>query len=272
MPLLIPLCVTSGAALAYAVDRLRARRIGTLLGPAAAVGMAAMVANWNLGLDDGVGGEQTRRAIWLIETGQHEDARRYVDRIAARHPTRGVLHFRAGNAFATAGRLDDAISQFREALQIDRGQPAIHLELGQALVAADRAKEAVPHLHAALDAGFRPDLAAPWLVRALASSGERDRAVKLLGALPDEAGAARAETAFDLGTLALDLNAPHHAERWLRIAVAGAPNHADAHLNLAVTYAQGGRLADARRHAEEALRLDPQEPRTRELLKALQKD
>ena len=47
------------------------------------------------------------------------------------------------------------------------------------------------------------------------------------------------------------------------------PTSASARLNLAAVYADLRRFTEARREAEEALRLDPSEPRARELLKAL---
>ena len=48
-----------------------------------------------------------------------------------------------------------------------------------------------------------------------------------------------------------------------------APSDATAHLNLAVMYAQLGRVDDARRHAREALRLQPGYQKAIDLLQAL---
>jgi 4-amino-4-deoxy-L-arabinose transferase-like glycosyltransferase/cytochrome c-type biogenesis protein CcmH/NrfG len=302
MPLLVPLCVTTGGLLVCLLNRLRAQGPAALVVPAIAIVATGTLCNWNLTLDDGVGGEQTRKAVWLIESGRSEEARQYVDASAPRHPTPGVLRFRVARALAKAGRVDDAIQVFRQALAIDH-QPAIQLELGQALVASGRSAEAVPHLTAALGADFKPEQAGPWLVRALALSGQGAAAVKILTSLPDDVAARREETALDLGAMALELEAPAQTERWLRIAVARTPGRAEAHetlgvallflgrareaiapletavrldasspsahLNLAVVYAQNGRLVDARREAEASLRLDPNEPRTRELISAL---
>lgn len=317
IPLLVPLCSTSAGSLVHFARTIRdrlsaprrpvasppaARAMGVLILPSLALAATATLCNWSLGLDDGIGGEQTRKAVWLIERGGYDEARRYVDTIAPRHPTPGVLRFRVARALVTAGRVDDAIERFREALAIDN-QPAIRLELGQALVARGRSAEAVSHLTAALDAGFQAELAAPWLVRALALSGQSAAAVKALVSLPDDLAAHRGDTAFDLGTMALELQAPAQAERWLRIATTRMPRRAEAHeklgvallflgrateaiapleqacrldpssasahLNLAVVFAQSGRLADARAQAGESLRLDPREPRTRELLSVL---
>lgn len=304
MPLLVPLCATSAAALVWTLDRIRERRLAAVGAAAAALTVAAALTAWNFGLDDGLGGERTRKAVWLVEQGSYGEALGYVASISPRHSHPGVLRFQVGQALAAAGRYDDATGQLRGALEIDRGQPAIHLALGQAFLLAHRAAEAVPHLASALDAGFRPEVSGPWLVRALASSGRMEEAVKALTALPDEVVAASGtEIALEVGSLALELNAPAPAERWLRGVVAREPGRAEAQeklavalvmlgraedalapietacrldparasarLNLAVVYAQLGRVDEARVQGREALRLDPSEPRAAALLEAL---
>jgi adenylate cyclase len=47
------------------------------------------------------------------------------------------------------------------------------------------------------------------------------------------------------------------AQRWLRQCTARAPNHQYGHAFLAATYAQVGRLDDARTEAAEVLRVNP---------------
>lgn len=303
MPLLLPLCGLAAAALAWGFDRVRARSGAALSRFALPVVAAAVLVNWPLGLDDGRGFEQTRQAIWLVEAGQFEAARALVARLAPAHSHPGVLHYRVGRAFAEANRFDGAIEQFRLSLAVDPGELATRLELGQALMLAGRAVDALPHLTAALEGGHRADIAAPWLVRALVAAGDRERAVALLAALPESIAAPRAGTALDLGTMALELDAPATAERWLRLAVTSERDRAEAHenlgvalllqdrvddaimsletarqldparasarLNLAVTYARAGRLEDARTEARVAARLDPGEPRTLALLRKL---
>jgi Flp pilus assembly protein TadD len=271
--------------------------------PVGALFLLALLANWNLGVDDGRGGERTREAVWMVEQGSYEQARRYVAKISSDHAHPGVLRFHVGEAFMAAGRYDDAIVVLREALEIDGDRAAIHLVLGQALLAAGRADEAVAHLAYAANAGFRPEVSGPWLVRALATLGRGEQVVTLIAALPEEVAASRPQVALDLGATALEFGAPGPAERWLRLAVALGPSDADAHeklgvarlllkrpgealspletacrldpssasarLNLAVVYAQFGRVDEARAQAEEAVRLDPKEPRAVGLLREL---
>ena len=303
LPLLVPLCVSAGGAVAWGAQRIRERRPRPVAAPAVAALVLGVVVSWPLGVDDGRGGEQQRRAVWLVEQGSYDEARRYVTGIAAAHPTPSALHIRVGEAFAAASRLDDAVAQFRAALAIDPSAPEARLALGQALVVTGQPREAAALLVPVLEAGHRPELSAPWLGRALALSGDRERAVTLLAGLPLALASARRETADDLGELALELRAPAQAVRWLEVAArdpaaaAGVhenlgvallllgraadavgpletacrlePGRASAHLNLAVAHAELGHVEMARAHAEEARQLDPREPRAAALLDRL---
>ena len=307
MPLLVPLCATAGATLLRFFDLARAGQFRSLVFPAAAVTVAAGVAFANLGLDNGRGGEQTRKAVWLIEQGSFDEARRYVDEIAPGHSHPGVLRFRVGQALLEARRHADAVPFLAEAMAIDGPRPAIRLALGEALLMTGRPREAAGHLAAAYDSGFDLHVAAPLLMRALVLSGRADEAVRRLAQVPSAAatGPSAADVALDFGTLTLEHGAIADAIRWLRIAVERAPDRAEAHeklglahllggdprgavphlerarhidprsasahLNLAVLYAELGRYAEARAAAAEALRLDPAERRAKDLLGALPK-
>jgi tetratricopeptide (TPR) repeat protein len=307
MPLFVPLCATAGATLLRLFDLARRRQVVGLLLPSGAVALVALVTFANLGLDSGIGGEQTRKAVWLIEQGSFDEARRFVAQIANEHSHPGVLRFRVGQALLAAGRPADAAPLLGEAMAIDGARPAIRLALGEALLTMGRATEALGHLQAAHDSGYDRDASGPLLVRALVLSGRTDDAVGWLSRMPDSvaAGASGEEIALDFGTLALERRAMAEATRWLRLAVAGAPNRAEAHeklglalflqgdahgalphlerarrldpasgsahLNLAVLYGELGRFAEARAMATEALRLDPAERRAADLLRALPK-
>jgi Flp pilus assembly protein TadD len=295
---------TAAALAAWLVDRLWARDWRACVGPLAAVGVTGGLVSLPLGLDDGRGGEQLRKAVWLVEQGQYEVARRYVDSVAPEHARPGVLNFRVGEALVAAGQPGEAVARLQAALAIDGDRPAIHLALGRALGAAGKPAEALPHLSRAFEAGFAPESSGPALVWALAQSGRGADALAVLRRMPADAVAAvDAETARDVGELALELEAPAEAERWLRVAVTGEPESAraqellgvalilqgrsvdavqplevacrldarsgSAQLNLAVAYAQVGRKDEAVRRVRESLRLEPDEPRATALLRAL---
>lgn len=271
MPLFVPLCASAGALLVRSVDLVRARQVRGLWRPAGAIAMTSLVVFWNLGLDDGVGGEQTRQAAWLVEQRSFDEARRYVEQIAPGHSHPGVLRFRVAQALLDAGRADEAAALLFEAIAIDGPQPAIRLALGEALIKSGRAGEAI----------------------------------KQLSGMEDAVPGVSVDSALDFGTVALEQNALPEAIRWLQLAVQRAPDRAEAqeklgvaiflngdpsaarpyleracqldpgsssaHLNLAAIDAELGRFAEARIQALEALRLNPAEPRASALLEALSK-
>jgi tetratricopeptide (TPR) repeat protein len=301
-PLLVPLCITTAAAVGWLVDRLRSRRPAHLILPVVVLGLACTAANWNLKLNDGLDDERTIKAVWLIEQGDYSGAQEYAAGISSRHSHPGMLRFQMGMAFAAAGRLEDAIQQFRQALAINPEENAIHFALGQALASLKQPAEAIPHLTWAFDHGHEPKVSGPLLVWALASAGQTGEAVRRLSAFPDSF-ADQYGTALFLGALAFDGQVPIQAERWLRIATAlgpdqpeafaklGAtlllsnraqeavspletavrlePQNAGAHRNLAVAYANCGRYAEARAQGVEALRLDPNDAQLQAFLKSL---
>jgi tetratricopeptide (TPR) repeat protein len=305
MPMFVPLGAAAGAALVRLFDLARARRFAALGWPAASLAALTLLVFANLGLDNGLGGEQTRRAVLLVEQGAIDEARRYVAQIAPAHSHPGVLQFRVGQAMSDAGRYAEAVALFEDAIAADGPQPAIRLALGEAHMKRGAIPEAIGHLEAALDQGFRVEVAGALLVRALVLAGRGDAAARRLPGIPDSVawGPSAGDVALDFGTVALEHGAAHEAIRWMRIAVASSPDRAEAHeklglavflggdarnavpsleraceldpgsasahLNLAAVYAALGRFAEARRLANDARRLDPAEPRVAALLEAL---
>jgi tetratricopeptide (TPR) repeat protein len=303
MPLLIPLCCSAAAALIVGHDRIRRGQWKTLAVPAVAVAAFGVLAALPLGASEGTELEQERHVVWLIEQGRVAEAREHAARIERSHPRPGLLHYRAGRALSGLNRFDDAIGHFQRSLAFEPDELDTRLELGQALTVAGSFAEAVPLLTAVVEGGHRLEVAAPWLVRALVAAGHRDRALRRIGAWPSTIAAHRPETTLDLGSMALELDGPVEAERWLRAAVTALPKNAEAreklgvslllqqrvtesigpleaaralaperatvHLNLAAAYARAGRVEDAREEAREALRLNPAESQAARLLAAL---
>jgi tetratricopeptide (TPR) repeat protein len=305
LPLLVPLAIGSGAAvdrmLAWRADRPPMRTAGvvclSLLALAAAV-------NWPIGLDDGRGNERTWLAITLITEGRYDEARALADRTEPIHPYPGVMRYRLGQAYRRVGQRDLAIREFERSLMIDPRQPETDLALGEVLLDAGRAAEAVPYLRAAFEANLRPDLSGYALARALRATGDRAGSVEVLDHLAATLDV-EATSFVALGDLALESGAPAVAGTLYRRAIARAPAMAGAHeklgvalsmeghsaeairaledacrldtasasarLNLAVAYATAGRLNEARARAQDALRLDPGYERARAFLAALER-
>jgi protein O-GlcNAc transferase len=87
-----------------------------------------------------------------------EAALRHIEARAASDPLAGAWPFAASLVWATLGDLDTAIAELRLAETLAPDAPEVQAELGRALVAAGRPKEAVAALRAAI-AGMPQDLA-----------------------------------------------------------------------------------------------------------------
>lgn len=305
LPLLIPLCVASGAAL----DRLMAVRtshrtpIGSSAFALVVLLIAAVFANWPLRLEDGRSEERTRMALWLIGQDRHDEAAAQVTAMETEHPDPAMLHFRVGRAMLARAQPERAVGHLERARALGAARPEVDLTYGQALLSVRRPKEAIPHLRRAFEARLEPHMSGFDLARAHAAIGDRAGALRVLQSVRPEK-ADDGEGWRRLGQLALDLEATRLAEAFLRRAIAAQPGAAGAHeqlglalaragrfeeavaafeeavrlaprdasirLNLAVGLAEIGRVPDARRHAEEALRIDPSYDKARRFLQAIQ--
>ncbi len=302
LPLLVPLSVAAGraATLLWSLRHEPARM--TL--PLAALAVFLIVANIDPGEKyDQEPEERARLAVALIQRGEASRAEELLARTEKDHRDSGLLHYRAGLAYANRHEYDAAATHLRRALELQPDQPKTNLLLGQVLLDQGRAAEAVPYLEKAAERDGEPaDAAALDLVRALAKGSQPEEAAARLAGLKIASGWST-ETLLALGTLGLELRRPAEALRFLDAAAAQspsdpavgekravalgmsgnlpaavmalekailqAPRNPNLHLNLAVTYAQSGNMEKARQEAEEALRLKPDYPQARGLLERL---
>lgn len=233
LPLLMPLCVAAGIALARTWDAARGGATRFLAGVAAAAAALALLANADLGVDEGRAAERTEMILHLVDAGRWPEAEALLAGTEAIHPEPALLHARVGQALQGQGRLTEAIALLERSHRLAPQRMESRFALGQALLDAGRPAESAPHLRAAYEGGLPAGYA---LGLALAATGDAS-----------------------------------DAEPYLRKAVTGNPGDAAAHLNLAVVLAQLGREDEARAHAEEALRLRPAYAQARGLLDALRK-
>jgi tetratricopeptide (TPR) repeat protein len=131
-------------------------------------------------------------------------------------------HAGLAEVFARAGRTDEAIDQYRQALRIVPDQAEWRNNLGLLFTQQDKVAEAMGQF--AIATKVRPDFA---------------EAHNNLGAMHARAGQPKAAIAAYTEAIRL------------------APDNALAHGNLALALAREGRVAEALRACEEALRLDP---------------
>lgn len=183
LPLYVPLATAGGGALVLLLEVAKVRAFRRLALAAVVALPLAALALWPTGLDDGSAEEETQWILHLVEMGKGEEASRRAEALAPQHPQPGVFWFRLGQAWALAGRLDDAEASLRRSLSIDAGQPETRRVLGAVLarrgmertLAGDLAGAAADLEEAvkldATDAALRLNLAA-----VLAELGEHVRA------------------------------------------------------------------------------------------------
>ena len=140
----------------------------------------------------------------------------------AKLPANGRAHNNLGKAVFAAGRPDEALANYREAIRLEPAAPEPHYNLGLAFARLGRPAEAMDHYETALR--FQPDYpeAHNNLGNTLLAAGRLDEA------------------------------STHYQE-----AIRLRPGWAEAHGNLANVKLEQGRTAEAIQHGEEAVRLDP---------------
>jgi tetratricopeptide (TPR) repeat protein len=182
-----------------------------------------------------------------------------------------------GHALASEGRLDEAITHYREAVRIHPGYAEAHNNLGLALARQGRIEEAIPHYTEALRLSPGYFEAHSNLGAALAGLGRYGEAIthfsEALTLQPDNALARQnlVQARRDFGRAQADQgNIDQAIEQFLE-AVRLEPGIADLQYDLGVMYARKGDLPSATARFEEALRIDRNHQDARRALDALSK-
>jgi tetratricopeptide (TPR) repeat protein len=243
LPLLVPLCLTSAAAIErFAQSQwqptVRRRRAALWV---LAIATAAVLTNWPLGLDDGRDNEREELIQFLLDNHRDGEAKDLIARTEPTHRDPARLLLRVGTALIERGDAASAVPYLEQALQIAPGNAHISRALGRAFYDAGETRLQTKEPAAAL----------PLL----------DRAV----ALDPQDAAVREKRGVALVMLDRTEDARAELEQARRLD----PNSASICLNLAVVYAKEERIDAARTLAQEALRLQPDYPQARGLLAAL---
>jgi len=161
-----------------------------------------------------------------------------------------------GFALQQAGRWQDAVGQYEQALQIDPDYVDAHLDLASILLALGRPQEAAVQCRDALR--ILPDYigARVNLGNALLQMGQvPDAIVEYEHALRIKPDFVEAHN--NLGNaLAYQGRLPEAVEHWEQ-ALRLQPDYADAHINLGMTLLRSGRFPEAAGHWEQVVRLKP---------------
>jgi tetratricopeptide (TPR) repeat protein len=174
-----------------------------------------------------------------------------------------------GRLLAQQNKLDEAIPQFRKALEMNPDAAQVHINLGLALMLKNQLRESQEHLRRALqidpfDANAHCGLA-HVLRRQGDVAGARSEFERAIEIEPQKAFAH-----FDLAALLVAQGEIDLAIQHLEAALAIEPRNVTGHIKLARALTARGRLAEAADHYRQANQLDPQNPLPREELNKLQ--
>ncbi len=188
--------------------------------------------------------------------GRIEEAITHFEQALRVKPDYAEAHYHLGNAFLQGGTLSDAIGQYEEALRLRPDFAEAHCSLGIALYQTGKREEAIDHYEQALR--VRPDFAEAHhdLGNAFLKEGKLSDAIgqyeEVLRLKPDFA-----EAHGNLGKALLREGKLSDAIEQYEQALRLEPDDAEAHTDLGVALARTGRIEEAIHHFEQALRLRP---------------
>jgi serine/threonine-protein kinase len=187
------------------------------------------------------------------------EAEGYYRVALAVRPDTSSAHYNLGNALIAQGKVKDAIRHYRQALDLDPRQADAHINLGKVLDTQGKVEEAFRHYRQAFDLDPRNAKALINLGAALSKQGKVDEAIRHYRKAID-LDPRQADAHFNLGTAL-------HAQRKVAEAVAAykeairlRPDFASAHGNLGAALGAQGKLPEAVAAYKEAIRLRPDFP------------
>jgi len=157
-----------------------------------------------------------------VQLGYWRDRLRLMEYVVAQAPRPAALRNQLASALADAGRLDEALGQFREALRRKPNHAGAHANLAVVLFRLGQVDQAVHHWRRALQ--IQPDLT---------------------------------EARYNLGVALLAQTKPEQAAEQFQLLLQMAPDHSRAHNRLGELLSQQGRLAEAASHYRRAVQIDP---------------
>ena len=174
----------------------------------------------------------------------------------AKNPNAWLAHHNLGIALGQAGRIQEAIWHWEQALRIKPDYARTHYNLGIALGQVGKLADAIAHYEQALR--IKPDYAEAHnsLGAALWQAGRIQEAIghyeQVLRIKPDYA-----EAHNNLGTVLAGQGRVSEAIAEYAAALRIKPDYADAHYNLGVALASQGRISEAIAEYAAALRIKP---------------
>ena len=192
----------------------------------------------------------------LADRGEIDEAITHYRRALEIQPDHAGAHNNLGLALVRRGRIDEAISHYRRALAINPEFAGAANNLGIVLASRGEVDEAIAHYRRALE--IQPELAEAHnnLGRALASRGQVDEAIahyrQALEIRPE-----LAEAHNNLGRALAGRGKVDEAIAHYRQALEIKSDYADAHNNLGLALAARGQVDEAVEHYRRALEIQP---------------
>jgi tetratricopeptide (TPR) repeat protein len=192
----------------------------------------------------------------LFPKGQVDEAIEQYRKALEINPNWWVPYNNLGTALLQKGQLDEAVAQYQKALEINPNCDEVHVNLGNALFQKGRVDEAITKYRRALEISPNYAEAHNKLGSALEQKGRADEAIaefqKALEISPNLAG-----LQYNLGNALSHKGQVDEAIEQYKKALKIDPNYAEAHNNLGIALAKKGRVDEAIAQFEEALRLKP---------------
>jgi len=192
----------------------------------------------------------------IASKGQTEQAITQFRAALQINPASAGSHYDLGNALLKQGQVDQAVDEFRATLRIDPASPDAYCNLGNAYVRLGRIDQAIAQFRAA--AQIDPASADTHydLGSALLGEGRVEEAIAEFNeALKNDPDYADAR--YDLGNAFLQQRQNDQAIAEYRATLQIDPAYAKAHDNLGYALLGEGRLDEAVAEFNEALRIDP---------------
>lgn len=195
-------------------------------------------------------------AIRLSQMGRHEEALRWLDRVAAISPDDAQVRLSMGRLQVDTGNLEEGIDNLRQAVRLAPDLAEAHSRLGRALTAAGLHDEALTELKTVVTLTPESASAHTNYGVALWSAGQTDPALDQYR----EAVRLRPDDPIGQNNLALALYQTGHldeAAAGFEAALRLKSDYAEAHSNYAGLLSERGALDQALSHFEAALGAQP---------------
>lgn len=171
-------------------------------------------------------------------------------------PHEAILYNDLGIAMYSAGRIDDAISRFNEALQLDPALAKAHLNLGVALISKEKLTDAARHFRRSMQIDPGRALAPNNLAGVLKMQGRIDEAIEYYNkALQIDPDHYRAH--YALAEILSEQNKSDQALVHYRQAIRIKPNFADAYYYLGNMLQNQGKMKEAIVYYRQLAQLEP---------------